>query len=97
MAVTDEALSDEVLVQELERLRLHNENTASLGDCTKIWDPNHVLFGLGSQEFSESPLEACASAKLVDEAGARHPRDLTTLSHTSSLPSFPLARFFHMY
>lgn len=85
MAMTDEDIPDEVLVEELERMRLQEEWSGSVDDVGEVWDASHILFG--SQELTASPREEHPQHYKFDDLPNSQPS--TDLPYTSSLPSFP--------
>jgi hypothetical protein len=93
MAMMDDDITDEVLVEELERMRLHKEWNGSVDDMDDIWDPDYVLFGtFGSQELTDSPQEEFFPQRHLlehSEHNLRHSQPSADLSYTPSLPSFP--------
>ncbi|KXN88820.1 hypothetical protein AN958_06689 [Leucoagaricus sp. SymC.cos] len=67
MAMTDEDITDEVLVMELERMRIRKEWSGSVDEMGEIWDPDYVLFGtFGSQDLrhSKSPADVSYTPSL---------------------------------
>lgn len=94
MAMTDEDITDEVLVEELERMRLRKTWSGSVDDMSDIWDPDYVLFGtFGSQELTDSPQEDISPQRhhLIEHSdhSLRDSKRPIDLSYTASLPSFP--------
>lgn len=91
MAMTDEEITDEVLVEELEQMRLRQERSGSADDVDEIWDADYILFG--SQVLAESPQEEFHQLwpqREHSQHNLRHPQPPADLSYTPSLPSFPL-------
>ncbi|KAF9454160.1 hypothetical protein P691DRAFT_608841, partial [Macrolepiota fuliginosa MF-IS2] len=88
MAMTDEGITDEVLVEELERMRLRQEWSGSVDDVGDVWDGEQVLFG---SQATASPTEEYPPSHQPEhsERDFRHSHPAADLSYTPSLPSFP--------
>ena len=79
MAITDEAITDEVLVEELDRLRLKQE----------ISDPHQGLVWGLDKEWDVWEPDRGANSELAPIPPGKDSEGLSRIPYTPSLPSFP--------
>ncbi|KAF8641130.1 hypothetical protein AX17_000772 [Amanita inopinata Kibby_2008] len=87
MAITDDGITDEALVETLDRIRLQRESSGCVDNSTALWDVDQDTWNWDMQW--EGAVDEVAWEQPVLDSGGGHLQS-TKIPYTSSLPSFPL-------